>query len=194
MFDELKDSIENIKNKIDEFLGGGKKQILKDHIADVSAMLGTRQWTDQFVCFVEMIEPETKMPLNINAIKGFNFKGKSFSIETTSTGTAHTSTYDETETEDVTITFLESNLDEVRNYLLYKSDKRAVRPTDGTFLLPFEHYFKITLCAMNGDYEVRDISQGRLDECIMEGGIDREFEVEGDMEIHETRFVPILSS
>lgn len=193
MLEKLQDDFTDLKNKVDEFLGGNKKQILKDHIANTTEMLDTRQWADQFICFIEMIEPETKTPLNVNVIKAFNFKGKSFSIETTSTGTAHTSTYDETETDDVTITFLESNLDEVRNYLLYKSDGEEVRPNDGTFMLPYEHYFKITLCAMNGNYDVRDISKGRLDECIMDGGIDRVFEIEGDMESYEIRFVPIFS-
>ena len=165
-------------------------------ISEAQKVFNNRQWNDLFKIKIyrHLAGQPIKEFATPFAITGFTYRQKQFTLKTTHIGTAHTTTFDSVETDSLSLEFEEDISDEVYKFIYYKDDNTPILPQNGTYLLPYDWYFTMSIEIYNEQFKKRILKFDSDKEFILEGGIERNFKANGgEIENYALTFKPILS-
>ena len=104
--------------------------------------------SNQFGIFINRVEPKydfLKAVSISSMVQGVSFINDSLQYEEVQMGSSYINIVQELQSGEIALTLTENQDAEVFKFLTLKEDGSSIIPKDGTFLLPYEYYFQISI-------------------------------------------------
>jgi len=163
------------------------------HIKEAQDAKSHAQWTDQFLVEVAMIMPEPKNMLNQHLISSFSITYDGLDTENLPFGSGSINIFGDMTPLKLDIVFEEeATWENLYKYFFLDNTYEPIIPRDGTYLLPKDWYFEISIYSMDASWKYKQLY---TNDFIIDGGLQKDFNTEGG-QIQEITlsFVPINSN
>lgn len=169
------------------------KRIYYQHIKEAQDVKSHAQWTDQFLVEVYMMKPEPRKKLDSNLINSFSLTYDGLDAENLPFGSGSINIFGDMTPLKLDIVFEEeATWENLYKYFFLDNTYEPIIPRDGTYLLPKDWYFEITVHSMDASWKYKQLYKNDF---IIDGGLQKDFNTEGgQMQEITLSFVPINSN
>jgi len=111
-----------------------------------SYLLENANRANQFGIIISRVEPKFSITESLaisKLVQNISFINDGYQYEEIKIGSAYMNVVQELQSGEIAVTFTEGQNAEVLKFLTKKEDGSNILPSDGTYLLPYEYYFKI---------------------------------------------------